>query len=195
MKFIPAVLLLISTPLWAETSTNTNILTVKAEVVTGSCYIAASDVNLGDVEASEFAAGGAWANLSATAVGNVPTQPLKVSVRCDSGSIAKTLVLSFKPQKAQLNGNQIFPNEYIGPTGQVTASTAADNVGVVVFSSANINVLNSDNTSAVNFTNYIGSATTDTDYTFKARYQKVNAAKTVTPGGVLSQVQISVSYK
>ncbi len=195
MKYIPGVLLLISAPLWATVTTNTNVLTVKAEVVNGSCNISASDVDLGDLEARAFASGGAWANLSATAVGNVATKSLKISARCDSGSVAKTLVLSFKPQKAQLNGNQIFPNEYSGPTGQVTASTAADNVGVVVFSSANINVLNSDNTSAVNFTNYIGSATTDTDYTFKARYQRVNAAEPVTPGGVLSQVQISVSYK
>lgn len=195
MKYIPGVLLLISTPLWAAVTTNTNVLTISAEVVSGSCNISASDVDLGDLEASAFASGGAWANLSATAVGNVATKSLKISARCDSGSVAKTLVLSFKPQKAQLNGNQIFPNEYIGPTGQVTASTAADNVGVVVFSSANINVLNSDNTSAVNFTNYIGSATTDTDYIFKVRYQRVNAAKPVTPGGVLSQVQISVSYK
>lgn len=192
MKFIPAVLLLISTPLWAETSTNTNVLTINAEVVTGSCDIAASDVNLGDVEASEFAAGGAWANLSATEVGNVPTQPLKVSVRCDSGSVAKTLVVSFKSQKAQLNGNQIFPNEYTGPM------TVAGNVGVVVFEGRTrptyINVLNKDNTSAVNIVNYKGS-TTYSDITFPARFQKVDSAKPVTPGGVLSQVQISVSYK
>lgn len=194
MKFIPAVLLLISTPLWAETSTNTNVLTVTAEVVTGSCYIAASDVNLGDVEASEFAAGGAWANLSATSVGNVPTQSLKVSARCDSGSVAKTLVLSFKPQKAQLNGNQIFPNEYTGPTGQVTASTAAGNVGVVVFYNGT-NVLNKDNSSAINFSGYVGSATTYTDYLFNVRYQKIDSSIPVSAGGVLSQVKISVSYK
>ena len=49
MKFIPTVLLLISTPLWAAISTNTNVLTVKAELVTGSCYIAASDMDLGDL--------------------------------------------------------------------------------------------------------------------------------------------------
>lgn len=194
MKFIPAVLLLISTPLWAETSTNTNVLTVQAEIVTGSCYITASDVNLGDMEESEFAAGGAWANLSATSVGNVPTQSLKVSARCDSGSIAKTLVLSFKPQKAQLNGNQIFPNEYIGPTGQVTASTAAGNVGVVVFYNGT-NVLNKDNSSAVNFSGYVGSATTYTEYLFNVRYQKIDSSIPVSAGGVLSQVKISVSYK
>ena len=86
MKFIPIALLLISTPLWAANSTNTNVLTVKAELVTGSCDITASDVDLGDLDASEFAAGGAWANLSATTKGNVPTQPLKISFRCDSGS-------------------------------------------------------------------------------------------------------------
>jgi type 1 fimbria pilin len=40
--------LLISTPLWAANSTNTNVLTVKAELVTGSCDITASDVDLGD---------------------------------------------------------------------------------------------------------------------------------------------------
>ena len=193
MKFIPIALLLISTPLWAANSTNTNVLTVKAELVTGSCDITASDVDLGDLDASEFAAGGAWANLSATTKGNVPTQPLKISFRCDSGSLAKTLVLSFKPQKAHLTGNQIFPNEYTGPM------TAAGNVGVVVFegrtSPVAINVLNKDNTSAVNIVNYKGSTTTYSDITLSARFQKVDSAKTVTPGGVLSQVQISVSYK
>ncbi|HCJ6372773.1 fimbrial protein [Citrobacter sp. RHBSTW-00671] len=194
MKFIPAVLLLISTPLWAAVTTNTNVLTVKAEVVSGSCNISASDVDLGDLEASAFASGGAWANLSATAVGNVATKSLKISARCDSGSVAKTLVLSFNPQKAQLTGNQIFPNEYTGPVGNVTASTAASNVGVVVFNGST-NVLNKDNTSAVNFSNYKGSTSTYSDYTFKARYQKVDSSKSVTPGGVLSQVQISVSYK
>jgi type 1 fimbria pilin len=56
MKFIPIALLLISTPLWAANSTNTNVLTVKAELVTGSCDITASDVDLGDLDASEFAA-------------------------------------------------------------------------------------------------------------------------------------------
>ncbi|WHW84359.1 hypothetical protein PXV97_11675 [Citrobacter freundii] len=135
MKFIPIALLLISTPLWAANSTNTNVLTVKAELVTGSCDITASDVDLGDLDASEFAAGGAWANLSATTKGNVPTQPLKISFRCDSGSLAKTLVLSFKPQKAQLTGNQIFPNEYTGPM------TAAGNVGVVVFEGEQVQLL------------------------------------------------------
>lgn len=58
-----------------------------------------------------------------------------------------------------------------------------------------INVLNKDNTSAVNIVNYKGSTTTYSDITLSARFQKVDSAKTVTPGGVLSQVQISVSYK
>lgn len=194
MKFIPGVLLLISTPLWAAVSTNTNVLTVKAEVVTGSCDIKASDVDLGDLVMSEFAAGGAWANLSATSVGNVATQTLTVSARCDSGSAAKTLVLSFKPQKAQLTGDQIFPNEYTGPTGRVTSTTAAENIGVVAFY-GNSNVLNKDNSSSVSITNYIGSADTPTDYSFKVRYQKVDSAKPVTAGGVLSHVQITVNYK
>lgn len=194
MKFIQGALLLISMPLCAAVSTNTNVLTVKAEVVTGSCDIKASDVDLGDLVKSEFAAGGAWANLSATSVGNVPTQTLKVSARCDSGSVAKTLVLSFKPQKAQLTGNQIFPNEYTGPTGRITSTTAAENIGVVAFY-GNSNVLNKDNSSAVNITGYIGSTDSYTDYSFKVRYQKVDSAKAVTAGGVLSHVQISVSYK
>jgi len=194
VKFIPGVLLLISTPLWAAVSTSTNVLTVKAEVVTGSCDIQASDVDLGELSESEFAAGGTWANLSATSVGNVTTQTLKVRARCDSGSAAKTLVLSFKPQKAQLTGNQIFPNEYTGPTGGVTSTTAAENIGVVAFYGSN-NVLNKDNSSAVNITGYIGSADTYTDYNFKVRYQKVDSAKPVTAGGVLSHVQITVSYK
>lgn len=191
-KYRYGVLLLVSSSLSA--GTNTNTLAINAEIVTGSCEIAASDVDLGDLDASEFAAGGAWASLSATTPGNVATQSLKVSARCDSGSAAKTLVLSFKPQKAQLTGNQIFPNEYTGPTGRVTSTTAAGNVGVVVFN-GNTNVLNKDNTSAVNFSNYTGSATTYSNYTFKARYQRVNTSKPVTSGGVLSQVQISVSYK
>jgi type 1 fimbria pilin len=56
-------------------------------------------------------------------------------------------------------------------------------------------VLNKDNTSAINIVNYKGSTTTYSDITLSARFQKVDSAKTVTPGGVLSQVQISVSYK
>lgn len=189
-----AFLLLISPPSWSDVSSSTNSLTVQAEIVTGTCDITASNVDLGDLNASEFAAGGAWAGLSAITPGNVATQPLKVSARCDSGSAGKTLVLSFKPQKAQLSGNQIFPNEYIGPTGRVKATSAAENIGVVVFSGST-NVLNKDNSSAVNVASYKGSDTTYTDYTFKARYQQIDTSKIVMSGGVLSQVQISVSYK
>lgn len=194
MKFFSVVLLLISTPLWAAVSTNTNVLTVKAEIVTGSCDITASDVDLGDLDVNAFATGGAWASLSATDIGNVPTQSLKVSARCDSGSVAKTLVLSFQPQRAQLTGNQIFPNEYTGPTGRVVSTTAANNIGIVVFNNG-INVLNKDNSSAVNFSGYTGSTTTYTDYLFNVRYQKIDNSKSVSAGGVLSQVKISVSYK
>ncbi|HEF0064059.1 TPA: fimbrial protein [Citrobacter pasteurii] len=195
MKFIPAVLLLISTPLWAAISTNTNVLTVKAELVTGSCYIAASDMDLGDLDASEFSAGGAWADLSATAQGNVTLAGQILTLSCDSGSVAKSLVMSIKPQKAQLTGNQIFPNEYTGPTGRVKSTTAAGNVGVVAFFDGK-NVLNKDNTSEVIIdSNYIGTDDNKILPILRARFQKIDSSKPVTPGGVLSQVQISVSYK
>lgn len=187
-------LLLVPSLSWADVSSSTNVLTVKAEIVSGTCDISASDVDLGDMNVSAFSAGGDWAGLTATSPGNVATEPLKVKARCDSGSADKTLILSFQPQKAQLSGNQIFPNEYTGPTGKVKAMSAAENIGVVVFYNS-VNVLNKDNTSAVNFSKYIGSAATYTEYTFQARYQIINPAKSVKPGGVLSQVKISVSYK
>ncbi|HHU0690710.1 MULTISPECIES: fimbrial protein [Citrobacter] len=193
-KYTLVFLLLMSSPSWSDVNRRTNTLTLKAEIVSGTCDITASDVDLGDLNINAFSAGGNWAGLSATSPGNVATKPLQVKARCDSGSAEKTLILSFQPQKAQLSGNQIFPNEYTGPTGRVKATSAAENIGVVVFYEST-NVLNKDNTSAVNFTRYIGSESSYSEYTFQARYQIINPAKPVTPGGVLSQVKISVSYK
>ena len=118
-----------------------------------------------------------------------------LTLSCDSGSVAKSLVMSIKPQKAQLTGNQIFPNEYTGPTGRVKSTTAAGNVGVVAFFDGK-NVLNKDNTSEVIIdSNYIGTDDNKVLPILRARFQKIDSSKPVTPGGVLSQVQISVSYK
>ena len=102
-----------------------------------------------------------------------------------SGAGIKQLQFSFSPKNGfWSNQNQVFKND--ATTG------AAENVGIVIFSSKNkTNVLNSDGSS-----NVIYDASSGDDYLkgyqFYARYQNIGA---VTGGIVTSNVLVDVSYE
>ncbi|ECG8588725.1 TPA: fimbrial protein [Salmonella enterica subsp. salamae serovar 35:g,m,s,t:-] len=103
-----------------------------------------------------------------------------------SGDINQ-LTFSFSPQSGFWNNqNQVFKND--------ATANAAENVGVVIFSSAyKTNVLNSDGSSAVTYdTTNKSSAQYLTDYQFYARYQNIGA---VTGGVVTSNVLVDVKYE
>lgn len=116
--------------------------------------------------------------------------PFTVSVKdCHAGSIGsagvKQLHFSFTPQNGFWSGqNQVFKND--------AGIGAAQNVGLVIFSSThNANVLKTNGSSDVVFDvaekgNYL------TDYDFYVRYQNVG---TVTSGVVSSNVLVDVHYE
>ncbi|EBX1353134.1 fimbrial protein [Salmonella enterica subsp. enterica serovar Okatie] len=99
----------------------------------------------------------------------------------------KQLTFSFSPQSGfWSNQNQVFKND--------ATAGAAENVGVVIFSSDyKTNVLNSDGSSAVMYdVSNKSSAQYLTDYQFYARYQNIGA---VTAGIVTSNVVVDVKYE
>lgn len=100
------------------------------------------------------------------------------------GTGIKQLQFSFSPQSGFAgNQKQVFKNDD-------ATSGAAQNVGIVVFSSAfKTNVLNSDGSSKVVYN--VG-ADYLTDYQFSARYQNTGE---VTGGLVTSNVLVDVNYE
>ena len=106
---------------------------------------------------------------------------------CYVSSGIKQLTFSFSPQSGFWNNqNQVFKND--------ATAGAAENVGVVIFSSDyKTNVLNSDGSSAVMYdVSNKSSAQYLTDYQFYARYQNIGA---VTAGIVTSNVVVDVKYE
>ncbi|MFT4291838.1 fimbrial-like protein [Enterobacter sp.] len=102
-----------------------------------------------------------------------------------SGAGVKQLQFSFSPKNGfWSNQYQVFKND--ATTG------AAENVGIVIFSSKNrTNVLNTDGSSNVSYDVSSGDEYLK-DYQFYARYQNIGA---VTGGIVTSNVLVDVHYE
>lgn len=163
-----------------------------ANVIANSCKVTVSNggrVILGTVTPNYFAAG-----VTATTDypgGQTFTLSITNCVQLSTISSVSQMQVEFTPQSGlfPLPSRQIFANDAL--------VSGAQNVGVVIFSAQDganrFNVLKTDGSSQAVYP-VTKSTLENSIWTFYTRMQKIDASLGVTPGPVLSNVLVNVSY-